>query len=60
MQQQAADDGLSAARLATLVEGLPLSSRARNALDRAGVVTVAHLLQLPRNHLSAIRGVGQR
>ena len=42
----------------TLVEALPLSARARNALDRAGIVTVAHLLQLPRNHLSAIRGVG--
>lgn len=35
-----------------------LSSRGRNALDRAGVATVAELLQLPRNFLSAVRGVG--
>ena len=41
-----------------LVESLDLSNRARNALDRAGVVTVRELLELPRNHLSAIRGVG--
>ncbi len=55
-----AGDILASATQATLVEALPLSARARNALDRAGVVTVAHLLQLPRNHLSAIRGVGQQ
>jgi len=51
---------VQAATLTTLVEALPLSTRARNALDRAGVVTVADLLQLPRNHLSAIRGVGHK
>lgn len=54
------DDIIESATLSTLVEVLPLSSRARNALDRAGVITVGHLLQLPRNHLSAIRGVGHR
>jgi serine/threonine protein kinase len=43
----------------TQVEALGLSSRARNALDRAGVVTVADLLGLPRNQLSAVRGVGR-
>jgi serine/threonine protein kinase len=37
-----------------------LSARARNALDRAGVATVADLLQLPQNHLSAVRGVGRK
>jgi len=35
-----------------------LSARARNALDRAGVATVGELVQLPRNFLSAVRGVG--
>ena len=58
--QPDSDDILPTATLSTLVEVLPLSSRARNALDRAGVVTVGHLLQLPRNHLSAIRGMGHR
>ena len=50
---------LTSARLSTPIEALPLSPRARNALDRAGVVTVLELLQLPRNHLSALRGVGR-
>ena len=56
--RRVADEVIQGATLRTLVEALPLSARARNALDRAGVVTVAHLLLLPRNHLSAIRGVG--
>jgi len=51
---------IETASLATPVEALGLSTRARNALDRAGVVTVADLLQVPRNHLSAIRGVGRK
>ncbi len=53
-------EALASADLDTNVEALPLSARARNALDRAGVVTVADLLQLPRNNLSAIRGVGHK
>jgi len=58
-----ADDGASAialdqVRLETPVDALPLSARARNALDRAGVSTVAELLLLPRNQLSVVRGVG--
>ena len=52
------EERLASATPDTLVEALPFTARARNALDRAGIVTVAHLLQLPRNHLSAIRGVG--
>ena len=51
---------LSQVRQDTLVEALPLSSRARNGLDRAGVRTVRELLQLPRNHVSVIRGVGRK
>lgn len=38
---------------------LPLSVRARNALDRAGVIRAKDLLRLPDNRLSAIRGVGR-
>jgi len=57
------DDGASAVaidqvRSETPVDALPLSARARNALDRAGVSTVAELLLLPRNQLSVVRGVG--
>ena len=47
-------------RLDTPVDALALSPRARNALDRAGVLIVKELLDLPRNHLSAIRGVGHK
>lgn len=58
-----ADDGASALALdqvrpETPVDALPLSARARNALDRAGVSTVAEMLLLPRNQLSVVRGVG--
>lgn len=61
--QAEADDGGSAITLElvrpeTPVDALPLSARARNALDRAGVSTVAELLLLPRNQLSVVRGVG--
>lgn len=57
------EDGASAIALdqvrpETPVDALPLSARARNALDRAGVSTVAELLLLPRNQLSVVRGVG--
>lgn len=41
------------------IESLPLSARARNALDRSGVVTVRDLLQIPMNELSGIRRVGR-
>ena len=44
----------------TAVEVLPLSARARNALDWAGVLTVSDLLLLPRNQLSVIRGIGTK
>ena len=43
----------------TPVDALHLGSRARNALDRSGVTTLAELLALPRNELSVIRGVGR-
>ena len=44
----------------TLVGGLPLSLRAKNALDRAGITRMAELLALPNNRLSAIRGIGRK
>lgn len=50
---------LDRVRPTTPVEALPLTTQARNALDRAGIHTTAELLQLPRNRLSALRGVGR-
>jgi serine/threonine protein kinase len=38
---------------------LPLSARARNGLERAGLLQAQDLLSLPDNHLSAVRGVGR-
>ena len=59
------DDGASAiaidqVRVDTPIDALPLTAPARNALDRAGVTTVAELLLLPRNQLSVVRGVGSK
>ena len=63
------DDDFSAvattAQLATVtaetpIEALPLSPRARNALDRAGVLVAGDLIGLADNRLSAIRGIGHR
>jgi serine/threonine protein kinase len=51
---------LTQVRPETPVEALPLSARARNALDRAGVRVVADMLALPRNQLSVIRGIGTK
>ncbi|MCC6750660.1 MAG: protein kinase [Deltaproteobacteria bacterium] len=42
----------------TAIGALPLSPRAVNALDRAGLLVASELLSLPDNRLSAIRGVG--
>lgn len=50
----------SQVRPETPVEALPLSARAKNALDRVGVPQVADLLMLPRNQLSVIRGIGTK
>lgn len=51
---------LASVRPETPVEALPLSARARNALDRAGVRQVTDLLLLPRNQLSMVRGIGTK
>ncbi len=42
----------------TPLDQLPLSTRAKNALDRAGVAVARDLRMLPDNRLSAVRGVG--
>jgi serine/threonine protein kinase len=39
---------------------LPLSTRARNALDRMGIYTVQDLAQLRPNWLNGVRGVGTK
>ncbi len=44
----------------TQIRALPLSSRALNALDRAGLTQAGELLALPNNRLSAIRGIGSK
>lgn len=43
---------------ATPIEALPLTVRARNALDRSGVQTVRELLGVSKNRIAFIRGVG--
>ncbi|WP_163782744.1 BREX system serine/threonine kinase PglW [Myxococcus vastator] len=53
------EDALAGVTPDSSVEALPLSFKARNALDRSGVVTVRELLLVPQNHLSAMRGVGR-
>ena len=44
----------------TPIRALPLSVRAHNALDRAGLTRADELLSLPNNRLSAIRGIGNK
>lgn len=53
------DDEIRVIAPDTAIAALPLSTRARNALDRAGLLVAADLLSLPENRLSAIRGVGR-
>lgn len=45
--------------LDTPIAQLPLSARARNGLERAGLLRAEDLLSLPANHLSAVRGVSR-
>ena len=44
----------------TAIDALPLPPRAKNALDRAGMLVAGDLLGLADNRLSAIRGVGRQ
>lgn len=54
------DEQVAALVASTPVQALPLTARAKNALDRAGVLTVGELRDLPQNRLSAMRGVGRQ
>jgi serine/threonine protein kinase len=56
--EPASDEVLAALAPDTPIQALPLGIRAKNALDRAGVLRAIDLLALPQNRLSAIRGVG--
>lgn len=51
---------LEQATLGTPVSALGLSTRARNALERANVITVVELLRFPINDIHMMRGVGNQ
>ena len=53
-------DPLANVEPSTPIDALPLTAAAKNGLDRAGIATAAELGALPRNHLSAIHGIGRR
>lgn len=53
------DAQLAAVRADTALDALGLSARARNALDRSGIVHAAQLAGLSDNLLSSIRGIGR-
>lgn len=51
---------LDQANLGTPVSALGLSNRARNALERANVITVRDLLQFPIGEIHLMKGVGNQ
>jgi serine/threonine protein kinase len=51
---------LDQAHLETLISALGLSTRARNALERANVITVRDLLNFPIQEIQMMRGVGNQ
>ena len=51
---------LEQARLDTLISALGLSTRARNALERANVITVRDFLNFPISDIHMMRGVGNQ
>ncbi|MCX5743172.1 MAG: protein kinase [Proteobacteria bacterium] len=53
------DTQIASFQASTPIQVLPLSNRAKNALDRAGILCVSDLVDLPPNQLSVIRGVGR-
>jgi serine/threonine protein kinase len=57
---QISDEAIAALPATTPIQALPLSNRAKNALDRAGLLCVGDLRDLPQNRLSAMRGVGRQ
>jgi len=59
-QDEITDERLAALQAESQLAELPFSVRARNALDRAGLVTVGDLLRHPLNRITAMRGVGHK
>ena len=59
-QERVSDETLAAILADTPIATLPLSVRARNALDRAGLTKMIDMLALGSNRLSAVRGVGRQ
>lgn len=57
---QVSDAQLAQIKPNTAIRALPLSVRALNALDRAGLTRAEELLLLANNRLSAIRGIGSK
>lgn len=53
------DAEIAALLPSTPIQAAPLTARAKNALDRAGILRVGDLRDLPQNRLSLIRGVGR-
>ncbi len=53
------DAALAALRPDSALEAMGLSARARNALDRSGIVTASQLARVSDNLLSSIRGIGR-
>jgi len=51
---------LEQAELGTPVAALGLSTRARNALERANIITVRNLLEFPIGEIHMMRGVGNQ
>ncbi len=56
---EVSDEVIAALSPTTPIQALPLSNRAKNALDRAGLLCAGDLRDLPQNRLSAMRGVGR-
>jgi serine/threonine protein kinase len=53
------DAALASIRDVTPVEALPLSNRAKNALDRNGILAFADLRKVSRPHLGKLKGIGR-
>jgi serine/threonine protein kinase len=59
-QERVSDETLAGILADAPIATLPLSVRARNALDRAGLTKMVDMLALGTNRLSAVRGVGRQ
>ncbi|MGE0328438.1 MAG: DNA-directed RNA polymerase subunit alpha C-terminal domain-containing protein, partial [Polyangiaceae bacterium] len=57
--EQLSDNEIAKISTDAAIASLPLTGRAKNALDRMGLLTGRDLLTLPENRLSVARGVGR-